>query len=257
MQAPPPLSNETRKILGIDFFVGDCQQAVDRMLQEKGLLVVPSGPGLKDLGHDMRYREALLGADMAIMDSGLMVLVWNVLERDKVKRVSGLEYINLFLNQPSIITATDVMWIMAGQESCDRNLAWLKEKDITVPEKNIYIAPFYGANVEDEALLSKIREVQPSHIVVTVGGGTQEPLGYYIRKNIDFKPGIHCIGAAIAFLSGDQVKIPMWADKLFLGWFFRCLSQPSRYIPRYWEARRLVPIMLKYRRSLPTFIGKP
>ncbi len=240
-----------RQILGINFFVGNCEKAIELMLKNKGLLVVPSGPGLKDLGTHPKYREALLGADMAITDSALMVMLWNFIQHDKVVRVSGLEYINKFLEQPDIKDSQKVMWIMAGEESSKRNLEWLGLKGISVPEENVYIAPFYGKNVEDEVLLERIRKVMPQHIIVTVGGGTQEPLGYYIRKNLDFKPGIHCIGAAIAFLSGDQVKIPMWADKLYLGWLIRCLSQPSRYGPRYWEAFRLVPLMLKYRAKLP------
>jgi len=54
---------------------------------------------------------------------------------------------------------------------------------------------------------------------VTVGGGTQERLGLYIKRNLDYLPAIHCIGAAIAFLSGDQVKIPEWVDNCtWVGW---------------------------------------
>jgi exopolysaccharide biosynthesis WecB/TagA/CpsF family protein len=225
------------------------------MLESKGLLVVPSGPGLKDLGTHPKYREALLGADMAIMDSALMVMVWNFRERDSVTRISGLEYINLLLEQPEIKNSDKIFWIMAGRESADRNLAWLNSKGIHVPDHNVYIAPLYGENVEDPELVERISQTRPTHVIVTVGGGTQEPLGYYLRKNLDYVPGIHCIGAAIAFLSGDQVHIPMWADKLYLGWLFRCLSQPSRYVPRYWEARRLVPLMLRYRSSLPQTVA--
>lgn len=62
---------------------------------------------------------------------------------------------------------------------------------------------------------------------------------------------IHCIGAAIAFLSGDQVAIPAWADKLYPGWLFRCLSEPKRYVPRYWAARKLFSLMVRYRSDLP------
>ena len=34
-------------------------------------------------------------------------------------------------------------------------------------------------------------------------------------------PAIHCIGAALGFLTGDQVRIPHWADQWILGWLFR------------------------------------
>jgi UDP-N-acetyl-D-mannosaminuronic acid transferase (WecB/TagA/CpsF family) len=86
---------------------------------------------------------------------------------------------------------------------------------------------------------------------VTIGGGTQERLGLYLKRNLQPLPAIHCIGAAIAFLSGDQVRIPLWADRLYLGWLFRCLSEPGRYVPRYWSARKLIGIMLRYREQMP------
>ena len=101
------------------------------------------------------------------------------------------------------------------------------------------------------ALLQRINERRPRHIVVTLGGGTQERLGLYLRGELDCKPSIHCIGAAIAFLSGDQVQIPRWADRMYLGWLFRCLSDPRRYMPRYWDARKLLSLMIRYGSSLP------
>jgi len=68
---------------------------------------------------------------------------------------------------------------------------------------------------------------------------------------LSYLPAIHCIGAAIAFLSGDQVHIPVWADSFYLGWLFRSISEPTRYIPRYWDARKLLPLMARYRDRLP------
>jgi UDP-N-acetyl-D-mannosaminuronic acid transferase (WecB/TagA/CpsF family) len=88
--------------------------------------------------------------------------------------------------------------------------------------------------------------------VLTLGGGTQERLGSYLKRNLSYKPSIHCIGAAIAFLSGDQVHIPVWADRYYLGWLFRSLSEPKRYVPRYWEARRLFWMLRRYRDQMPS-----
>ena len=105
--------------------------------------------------------------------------------------------------------------------------------------------------VEDEYSLALLERLRPQHIVVTVGGGTQERLGLYLKQRLSYRPAIHCIGAAIAFLSGDQVGIPVWADKLYLGWLFRTLADPKRFGPRYWEARKLLKLMVRYRERLP------
>jgi UDP-N-acetyl-D-mannosaminuronic acid transferase (WecB/TagA/CpsF family) len=96
-----------------------------------------------------------------------------------------------------------------------------------------------------------IEKKRPRHVILTVGGGTQERLGLYLKRNLSYLPAIHCIGAAIAFLSGDQVKIPVWADRIYLGWLYRSISDPKRYVPRYWEARKLLYILYRYRERLP------
>ncbi len=140
---------------------------------------------------------------------------------------------------------------MASPKSAKLNLEWLAGQGIDTPEENVYMAPMYGRHMEDKALLEKLNRLRPQHVVVTVGGGTQERLGLYLKRNLAYRPAIHCIGAAIAFLSGDQVHIPVWADRFYLGWLYRCFSEPKRYVPRYWAARKLLGLMLKYRSELP------
>lgn len=246
---------EYRKILGVQFYVGDVHGAVDQVCQG-GLLVVPAAPALKDLGANASYREALLNADVAITDSAFMVMIWNLMEGDSVPRVSGLKYLRILLRREEVRGPGNTFWIMAGETSAKRNLEWLRGSGITVPEHCVWLAPLYGSEIDDPDLVAAIRAKRPKHIVITLGGGTQERLGLYLKRNLDYRPAIHCIGAAIAFLSGGQVRIPAWADRFYLGWLFRCLSAPSRYVPRYWAARKLLPMMVRYRSELPEMSGE-
>jgi N-acetylglucosaminyldiphosphoundecaprenol N-acetyl-beta-D-mannosaminyltransferase len=243
-------NSNRRRILGVDFYAGDVGGAIERMSQG-GLLVVPAAPALKDLGTNAAYREALLNADIALTDSGFMVMIWNLLEGDNVRRLSGLEYLNELLLLPEVRRPGNTFWIMAGPSNAKTNLEWLNGRGIQVPANCIYEAPMYGAEIEDCSLIEEIERRRPKHIVITVGGGVQERLGLYLKRRLNYVPAIHCIGAAIAFLSGDQVRIPMWADQFYLGWLFRCVSAPGRYVPRYWSARKLLPLMMRYRSRLP------
>jgi len=239
-----------RRILGIDFFYGSAQEAIARM-RRGGLLVVPAAPALKDLATNAEYRESLLNADLAITDSAYMILVWNLIAGDRLKRLSGLEYLRELLLEQDVRKAGNTLYIMASPKSAKLNLAWLAAQGIEVPEENVYMAPMYGPHIQDPALIERLNRLRPQHVVVTIGGGTQERLGLYLKRNLDYLPAIHCIGAAIAFLSGDQVHIPVFADKFYLGWLYRCISEPRRYAPRYWEARKLLGLMVKYRSELP------
>lgn len=247
----PSGGGDQRTILGISFFIGTAAQAVERM-REGGLLVVPAAPALKDIETNAAYREALLNADLAIADSAYMVLVWNWLQHDSIRRLSGLEYLVELLKQPEVRQPGSVFWIMASPLSAERNLRWLAEQGIDVQEDCVYLAPMYTGEVfQDAELLQRIEKIRPQHVIVTLGGGTQEKVGLYLKRNLSYLPAIHCIGAAIAFLSGDQVRIPMWADKLYLGWLYRSISEPRRYVPRYWNARKLLFLLIRYKERLP------
>lgn len=243
-------SGDVRTILGIRFYGGDVDGALQRMAGG-GLLVVPAAPALKDIATNAAYRTALLEADLAITDSAFMVMVWNLIERDSIGRLSGLRYLRALLEQPGVRAPGNTFWVMAGRASASKNLQWLRAQGIEVPTECVYEAPMYGDPIEDTALVEKLNRMRPQHIVLTVGGGTQERLGAYLKRQLSYRPSIHCIGAAIAFLSGDQVRIPDWADRLYLGWLLRCLSSPRRYVPRYLSAPRLVPLLLRYRSKLP------
>jgi N-acetylglucosaminyldiphosphoundecaprenol N-acetyl-beta-D-mannosaminyltransferase len=241
---------DVRRILGINFFAGNVQGAVEQ-ISRGGLLVVPAAPALKDIASNKAYREALTNADMAIADSAFMVLVWNHLERDSLQRLSGLRYLRQLLLHPDFRAPGNTLWVMAGPTNARRNLRWLASRGVSVPENCVYEAPIYGLDIEDPELIERMRGSRVKHVVITLGGGTQERLGLYIKRNLDYLPAIHCIGAAIAFLSGDQVRIPAWADHFYMGWLFRCISAPGRYVPRYWSARKLVPLLWRYRDKLP------
>jgi len=244
-------------ILGIPFFRGTAQEAVGRMARG-GLLVVPAAPALREMERDASYSEALVEADLAIPDSAFMVALWNLLQHDMLKRVSGLEYLRCLLRTEDVRQAGNCVWVMASAASAERNRAWLAKQGIDLPAECIYLAPMYvgsgapvNSPVNDPELAVLLERLKPQHVMLTIGGGTQEKLGLYLKRQLSFRPAIHCIGAAIAFLSGDQVRIPEWADRLYLGWLFRCFYQPSRYIPRYWEARKLFSLMRRYRDRLP------
>lgn len=219
-----------------------------------GLVVVPSAPVLVALTEDSATREALRNADFAITDSGLMVLMWGFLSGERIRRVSGLEYLKLLLERLAGERehGRTTIWVMPTQAAVHSNVAWLHEQGHGTTARDCYVAPHYGGGaLSDPALLAFVAERRPRHVIMAIGGGVQERLGYYLKKNLPECPAIHCTGAAIGFLSGDQVRIPDWADRYLLGWLFRCLSAPHRFVPRYWKAARLVWLMIRYRDQLP------
>ena len=98
--------------------------------------------------------------------------------------------------------------------------------------EDCYVAPLYESEVTDTTLVAMIERRRPAQVIIAIGSGAQEKLGHYLRKNLSYRPGIHCIGVALGFITGDQAAIPDWADRFFLGWLWRLFAQPRTFVPR-------------------------
>ena len=147
-------------------------------------------------------------------------------------------------------------WVMPTEAQSKANLDWVKSKfSHQVYEESVYIAPNYPrtGKIEDPRLLSILKSKNPDNVFIQIGGGVQERLGLYLKDNLRERTTVICTGAALAFLSGQQVKIPMWADRLFLGWFFRCLTKPRIFVPRYLKAFYLFYLLLRFDSNEPDF----
>jgi exopolysaccharide biosynthesis WecB/TagA/CpsF family protein len=244
------------QILGVQFASASAEELVEQALKG-GLVVVPSGPGLAvDLLKSHDYRTAVTEADIAVADSGAMVLFMKLFHRKRVQRVSGLQFLQVLLSQEALKAAGSAFWVHPTEAQMETNIYCLEDNGFRSGKSDNYVAPFYpSADIEDFTLLEQLKEREPKAIILCVGGGVQERLGYWIREQYKQAelpcPAIICTGAAIGFLSGNQVHIPKWADRCYLGWFFRCISDPKTFIPRYWSAVPLAYYIIRYGEKLP------
>ncbi len=242
---------QTEQILGIPFFNGTPTEAVERVLARGGLVVAPSGTCFERLVRDADYRRAVTSADIALADSGFMVLLWRFLRRRHVRRISGYAYLqHLFAD--ARFQQSSIVWVLPHDRARQKLLHWATTPGaVRIRPEQCYLAPMYDADVRDEQLLGLIGAAGAQHVVIAVGAGPQEKLGWYLRENSAPGVAIHCTGGALGFITGDQVRVPGWADRLFLGWFFRLLTQPRVFVPRLWRGRVLPWLILRYGSKLP------
>jgi UDP-N-acetyl-D-mannosaminuronic acid transferase (WecB/TagA/CpsF family) len=242
----------TQQILGINFFNGDVDEVVGSMCRDGGFVVVPAAPAMVKLRHsDKSYRRALTSADVAIADSGLMVSLWRIFKGRPISRISGLKYLTRLICQPTFQSPGMAFFVLPTDKALRAILRWSAGEPFRLLAENCYVAPLYGSSVEDRELLDRLELRKPSHIVIAIGNGPQEKLGLFLRETLSYRPAIHCIGAALGFLTGDQVAIPDWADRFYLGWLFRLFAQPGVFIPRLTRALELPWLLLRYGRELP------
>lgn len=236
-----------RQILGIRFYSGPLADLLP-LTKSGGLIVVPSAPVLVGLAGDPAQRAALEGSDLAITDSGYMVLLWRLFQGEALPRHSGLKLMRALLADHDFRRPGQTYWVMPSAADASVNCAWLNRQGIPVGAGDCFVAPFYPQSgpLADEGLLAAIEARRPRFVMLNLGGGVQERLGLYLRDRLSYRPAVFCTGAAIAFLSGRQASIPVWADRLMLGWLIRSLRNPGRFLPRYWAALRLAPLLWRH-----------
>jgi UDP-N-acetyl-D-mannosaminuronic acid transferase (WecB/TagA/CpsF family) len=241
------MARKFQRILGINFFIGDLPDLLE-LCAEGRFIVVPSAPTMADLPTNPAFREAVEKSDLAITDSAFMVLLWKLFTGQTLHRISGLRLLRSLLASNELRRPGSSHWVMPSKHEMEVNLAWLNQHGCPVTPEQSYVAPFYPKGpITDPSILSWIEARKPHYIIINIGGGVQERLGFYLKENLSYRPTIICVGAAIAFITGVQANIPEWADAWMLGWLLRCIHEPKRFLPRYWNSLRLITILNKYR----------
>ncbi len=226
-------------------FIDLNQNELSSFFKNYGLYVFPSAPGLASIENEKKYYKSLKQSNYVFFDSSFFVLLLKFFKKINVKRLSGyksLKYFFLFLKNNKNVK---IFTIDPSSIKSHNNLNYLIK--LNLKKKNIsnYIAPIYNPKkISDKNLLQKIKKHKPETILINLGGGTQEILGYYILKNINFKCRIICTGAAISFFTGDQAPINDFIDKYYLGWIIRLLFNPLQFYKRYFYAFKLIKIVI-------------
>lgn len=240
------MNNNTISILDINFSNEKIVNIFHYLKNNGGLMTVPAAPALVTINYDHAYFISLQKSDIVIPDSGYMVFIWNLLSRIKLKKLSGLAFLNYYIQQPELI-GESLFLVNPSLEDSTANLKYLNNLGFHINAKQSYLAPYYKVKIIDDVLIKILESQKPKWILINIGGGTQEKLGLYLKENLSYKPAIICTGAAIAFKTGRQAKIPDWMDHYYLGWLSRCISNPKLYIPRYLKGFKLLFMILKYK----------
>ena len=227
---------------GIKFIDGNFK-SIKILIDKGGLLVLPAAPALLNIKTDKKYHKALKNADIALFDSGYFCLLLRMFKRIKVRKFSGLKFLKQFL-QSQKNNSNKILFIDPSNKDKIINKKYLKS--LRLNKIIQYVAPIYNKDyTKDLNLLKIITKKKPKYIVINLGGGIQELLGSYLKSNLDYKPSIICSGAAISFLTGQQAKIPIIFDKIYLGWLVRIIFDPHIFLPRYLKAFNFI-FLMKY-----------
>ena len=237
------------RILGVYFFNSTAADAIAHINAIGGCAVMPASPALTKLSYDESYRAALQAADVVLPDSELLVLIWKLVSGQSLRKISGIDYLRELAREPSFRDARKV-WIVATADAKERGHAFLSRVGAFGPNDHFLIRDQASASGQDHAVLQEIEARKPEHVVIALRGG-QEQLGIYLRDYLLHRPRIHCVGAALGLLSGEERAIPRAFERLHIGWLARLLSQPRLILPRIGIALSVAIMIIRYRSELP------
>ena len=216
---------------------------LDGIINYKKLFVFPSGSGIPLINKNKEYYDALKKADYVFFDSGFFVLLLRVLKNIKVKKFSGFKFLNFFFKYLKKNKGKSVFCIDPNLKISKSNKKYFNR--IGIKKIYNYIAPVYNpGKLKDEKLLKQINKLDPDFILTNIGGGTQEVLGLYLKKNLKKRTTIFCTGGAISFFTGEQAPINPLIDRLYLGLLIRLIFDPLIFYKRFFFAFKLFPMVL-------------
>ena len=219
----------------IKFYSGSYKD-IKKVFDKGGVLVAPAASALANIETDKRYYSSLKNSDLAILDSGFFCILLRLFKFKSVKKLSGYLFLKNFLENFS--NKDQILFVDPNKKSSIINQNYLRS--IKVFNFKSYIAPKYKENFIDKKLIKIIKTIKPRYIVINIGGGSQEPLAIFIKKNIKYKISIMCTGAAIAFMTGEQAPINKFIDSIYLGWATRILWSPKLYLGRILKSFKII-----------------
>ena len=236
------------RVLGIDFFNGTAATAAESL---RGCVVVTAAPALLKLNYDEPYRRAMQSADQVLLDSGLLARLWKIRTGTELAKISGIQYLRALLSSAAFGTGKGVLWVVGSAQAKQKSIEFLQRSGISVDNESVHILDQRSASGREHELLLLLEERRPPHVVIALRGGGQEELGVYLRDYLLYRPTIHCVGAALAFLNGDEQPIPDWAQRRQLGWLARLVAQPRMILPRLGIAVAVAAMVFRYGSELP------
>ena len=224
-------------------FININNQEFKSIIIKKGLFVFPAGPALATIEKSTEYYKSLQKADFVFFDSGFFVLLLRVFKNINVQKFSGFKFLGMFFAYLKNNKKKKIFCIDPNINFSKSNYKYIK--NLGINNLYNYCAPRYNLkSLSDLHLLKNLKKFKPDYIIVNIGGGVQEVLGLYIKKNLKFKTSILCTGAAISFFTKDQAPINNFIDKYYLGWLIRLIFNPIIFFKKYIIGLRLIPMVI-------------
>jgi N-acetylglucosaminyldiphosphoundecaprenol N-acetyl-beta-D-mannosaminyltransferase len=225
---------EKKNIMGVafsDLSIAQVLEYIEKIVKNtpgKHYLVTPNPEILVMASVDIRYKNALNGADLALADGvGVILASWLLGNRIR-HRIAGVDLVENVVKHVAEKPIT-VGFLGGGPGIAVKTADCLKKK---YPGLRVGLT-FEGK--PDNQTIQQIKDSKTDILFVAFGSPQQE---IWISENIEKLPAKISIGVggAFDFISGRVNRAPLWMRKIGLEWLFRLFVQP-------WRIRRQLSLL--------------
>ncbi|WP_066258911.1 WecB/TagA/CpsF family glycosyltransferase [Neobacillus drentensis] len=225
-------------VLDINFVNKRFNQVVEMLFLDirsnRKSFIVTANPEIVMYAHEHPdYKKIIQSADMVVPDGFGIILASKILNTPIIERVAGYDLMVRLLelgndNQLKI-------YLLGGREETNQKAV----ATISRQYPNVQIVGSHHGffDWEKNKITADIKAASPDIIFVALGFPKQEQ---WIARNLDqFSKGLFMgVGGSIDVLAGEVQRAPRFWQKMNLEWFYRLISQPSRWrrmlaIPRF------------------------
>lgn len=217
-------------VLGVPFDALDMEGAVQKALGflqdgKKHYICTPNPEIVMEACKDKELMMILEDADLVVPDGIGVVWASRYAEERLKERVAGYDLTqNLFAK---LANTQETFYFFGGAPGVSAKAAHLMQ------EKYPGLQIVGGHNgyfdeAEERKIIADIQKKKPSVLLVGLGAPKQEKWIYENRRLLDVKL---CIGVGGSFdvMAGNVKRAPKVFRKLGLEWFYRLITQPSRW----------------------------
>jgi exopolysaccharide biosynthesis WecB/TagA/CpsF family protein len=197
------------------------------------------------------FRRAYRRARFVTAD-GFPIVVLGRLARTPLQRTTGADLIEPICEAASR-RRLPVFFLGANQATLDASGRRLRERfpDLQIAGSFAPGLGFDPYSAEADEAIERLSESGARLCFVALGSPKQEVFASRCVDRIR-GTGLLCIGAALDFIAGTQVRAPQFAQRNGLEWFWRLTREPRRLGPRYARCAAALPSLLA--NTLPQII---
>jgi N-acetylglucosaminyldiphosphoundecaprenol N-acetyl-beta-D-mannosaminyltransferase len=199
------------------------------------ILVTPNAGHLVNISAKTELSNIYSTADLSLIDGWPIAIAAGKASKSKVSRVTGSDLLPQLFTQLSKEIRIGI--IGGNDEALIRHTLETK-----FPNLNIQIIDTsqWSNSVYDVRRLRELVQYNALSIVLLCLGHPKQELLANELRNYDWagsRPDwIMCVGATIDFLTGQQNRAPKIFQKVGLEWFYRLITNPSKFSERYLKA---------------------